>query len=322
MIYDYFDYNKVELLKSIDQIKVWSNIIGKNVVIGEKILNPLRNDKSTGSCSLIRGNNGNIILVDFADKRTSGFDCISAYQYLHPYKRWSEICSELLNEAHSFKPSSYKVIPGIKKVTEFKPFYKEWSDFDLNWWKKRGVYPEQLNRSNTFIKPVEGYSHTRNNKTSEVHFNEQCYCYHHENKVKFYWPNRKEWRFLGNMSKNDVWKIDRNSDTLIISKSHKDLLVLENLTEFDLTHVQSETNYPDKDKFFEWECYYKQIIILMDNDLTGRNNAEEIKKQFLYLPVRIIEIEQETQCKDIDEFFIKNGLQESIDYLNHLLCKN
>lgn len=323
MIYDYLSYgNKKWLLNHIDQQVVWSSIIGYNVELNKLILNPLRNDKSLGSCLITIDSQGIYNLVDYADSRTNGFDCISAYRYLYPHKSWNEVCYNLLNIGQIIPTSAYKSVPGlIKKKQEVTliPIYRDWSQQDLDWWYKRGVTIDQLNREETLVKPIKGYIQTKENKQSEVHFNEQCYCYHHQDKVKFYFPNRKNYRFLGNMTKNDVWFLNRNSDTLFICKSHKDLLVIENICDFSLSLVQSETNYPSSDKFYEWECFYKQVIICMDNDQTGRNIAQEIKKQFLYIPCKIIEIEPETKYKDFDEYYIKEGLTETIDYLNYLL---
>lgn len=313
--------DKQWLLSNIDQEKVWSNIIGSLFKLGQKIINPLRDDKHLGSCHIEKSNkNNNLVLIDFADSKTNGFDCVSAYRYLHPHKSWSEVCSDLLGMAQVIPTSAYKVLPGIDKVrkNEFVPIYRDWLDSDLEWWERRGVTLDQLQRNITLTKPVCGYIHKRDNKESEIHFSEQCYCYHYQTKHKFYFPNRKDWRFIGNMSKDDIWTINRGSDTLFITKSHKDLLVIENLCDFDITMIQSETNYPSKDKFFEWECYYKQVIVCMDNDDTGRRIAKEIQKQFLYIPSKVIEIEPDTGFKDFDEFRVKEGLTESIDYLNYL----
>lgn len=318
----YLSYgNKGWLLNNIDQKKVWDSIVSFEV--GKPILNPLRNDKNLGSCSIQLDKQGRLNLVDYADKRTNGFDCISAYRYLHPHKSWDEVCYDLLNIGKALPTSAYKVIPGIKKKEEvkFTPLYRDWLQSDLDWWFKRGIFKSQLERDITLTKPVKGYIQTKENKQSEVHFNEMCYCYHHQDKVKFYFPERKQWRFLGNMGKDDVWFLNRNSDVLFICKSHKDLMVIENLCDFNLTMIQSETNYPEKDKFFEWECNHKQIFVCTDNDETGRKIAQEIQKQFLYIPCEIIEIEPETKIKDFDEYFVQNGLNETIDYFNYLLLK-
>lgn len=318
---EYFIGNKEWLLSNIDQLKVWSNIIGFNAKIGEKILNPLRDDKHLGSCYLSEINRS-IVIIDHADSKTSGYDCVSAYRYLHPYKKWGEVCSDLLNMAQINIPvSSYRAIPGIKKEQSFTPIYRDWLDSDLEWWSKRGVRLDQLERYITLTKPVCGYIHKKENKATEVHFNERCYCYHFGDKIKMYWPDRKKYRFMGNASCNDIWHIKKGYDTLFISKSSKDLLVIENLLpNADITHVQGEiTNHPTTDIIFEWEVVYKNIIILMDQDDAGKKGADLLKSKFLYRTPNVIYVPEEYNLKDIDEVFCKFGKVKSKDLLDNLL---
>lgn len=319
-MYEYLTGNKQWLLNQLDQKKVWSNILGYSFEIGQKILNPLRDDKHLGSCSICWSNKSdNLVLLDFADSRTNGFDCISAYQFLNPRKSWSEICSDLLTLGKSLPTSSYNVIPGLKpkesKEVEFIPIYRDWTDEDIKWWRKRGIVKEQLDRETTLVKPVNGYIQKKEGKESEIHFNEQCYCYHHLNKFKFYFPNRKNWRFIGNMGKNDIWLIRGNSN-LIITKSHKDALALESCVPFSITHVQAETNFPESHILLDWELGFDNIWILYDNDKQGRIGAQLLSEQFIYKKPQIVFLED---YKDVSVMIYSEGLTETIDYLNTLI---
>lgn len=311
--------NKEWLLQNIDQEKVWSSILGYTLKPGQQILNPLRIDKHIGSCTIqTSSRNNNLILFDFADSKTNGYDCVSAYRYLHPYKSWAEICSELMSIGPTIPTSAYKVLPGLKpKVeSEFIPIYREWLDSDLEWWYKRGIVKSQLDRETTLVKPIKGYVHKKDKKESQIHFNELCYCYHHLEKVKFYFPNRKEWRFLGNMSKNDLWFIHGCTNNLIVTKSHKDCLALEScFPDFSTTHVQAETNFPDNHILLDWEMY-DNVYLIYDNDEQGHKGAELLSKQFLYKKPKQIFLEYH---KDVSAFIFNEGLNETIDYLNTLL---
>lgn len=314
---EYFIGNKEWLLSNIDQLKVWSNIIGFNAKIGEKILNPLRDDKHLGSCYLTELGRS-IVIIDHADSKTSGYDCVSAYKYLHPYKKWGEVCSDLLNMAQINIPvSSYRVIPGIKKEQSFTPIYRDWLDSDLEWFEKQGVFKWQLDRESTLVKPAKGYIQIKEGKTSEQHFSEQCYCYHHNGKIKFYWPKRKQWRFLGNMGRDDLWMIKgEDSTNLLITKSHKDTLALENCLPFSITHTQSETSIPSGDILLEWEMGFDNIWILFDNDQKGREGAEHLYKQFIYKKPKLLFLED---YKDPTAMIKEEGLRETTDYLMSIL---
>lgn len=323
-MYEYLTGNKQWLLSQIDQERIWANIIGYSFKLGQKILNPLRTDKHVGSCSINWSNKSeNLVLLDFADSRTNGFDCITAYQFLHPQKSWDEVCNDLLRIAQAMPTSAYKVVPGLVKQSEvdFVPIYRDWLESDIQWWSKRGVRLDQLERPDTLTLPVSGYIQKKEGKQSEVHFSELCYCYHHLDKFKFYFPNRKSWRFIGNMNKNDVWFLNRMSDILFICKSNKDLLVIENINDsFNLTHVISEsTGHPTTDIIFEWESIYKKIFILFDNDEAGRRGSELLKSKFLYSDVSILNMSNIYNHKDIDEFFCKEGIHKTKLFFDKLI---
>lgn len=315
MIHDYFHYSKDELIHKIDQMIVWSNILGYRAELDVNILNPLREDKTLGSCMLVQDYRGIVNIRDFADKKTSGFDCVTAYRYLNSNKSWSEICTDLLQMSPN-KISPY-VLPAIKpKVkSKFTPFYREWNQHDLDWWGKREVSLEQLSRRDTLTLPIEGYCHEKGNKKSEIHFNEQCYCYHFEDRVKFYFPNRSKYRFLGNLKRDDLWKVKGNSD-LIITKAHKDLLVLENCLDLTITHLQAETTFPDEPTLLDWELGFDNILILLDSDEVGKSAAAMLQEQFIYKKPTLLFVEG---YKDIDEFIVNEGLRETVEYLNYLL---
>lgn len=309
-----------ELLSSINQEKVWFNIVG-NVRLEQFILNPLREDKHAGSCRLIE-RNGTIFLHDWASKEYSWKDCISTYCELHPYKSWKEVCYDLLNMSRNNIQMSYMSIPGIKKekkIIEYKPIYRDWSLQDKKYWSKRGVHLEQLERKSTYTKPIKGFYKYENGVESKTLFGDLCYCYHFNNKVKMYFPNKRHQRFEGNQTHKDIWEIQRDK-TLLISKSNKDMLVLENIVPFSITHVQAEEyGFPPNEKIFEWETYYNKVIIFLDNDNAGIKGATRLGSMFIYIQPEIIYIDPKYDIKDIDEMYCQWGEQETIDYLNSLL---
>lgn len=317
MFLEYLNGNKEWLLSNIDQLKVWSNILGYSARTGEKILNPLRVDKHLGSCHLW-DNGRSIILIDLAHSKTSGYDCVTAYRYLNPYKKWSEVCSDLLNMAQVLPISSYRVVPGLpKKEQIIEPIYRDWLDEDLIWFEEQGVFKWQLDRESTLVKPVKGYIQTKEGKKSEQHFNEQCYCYHHNGKVKLYWPKRKQWRFLGTMGRDDLWVIHgEDSTNLLVTKSHKDALALESCLSFSITHTQAETSIPSGHILLEWEMGFDNIFILMDNDIPGIEGANNLAKQFIYKKPKLLFLED---YKDITEMIRTEGLRETINYLLTIL---
>ncbi len=317
---EWADYhNHSQLLEKIDQMKVWSNILGFTPKLNQFILNPLRPDKHLGSCYLERKGD-KIILVDWADKRFSGHDCISAYLVKYP-KPWAEACIELLKTSSLEAPSvSYMALPGLKvKTKELIPIYRNWEKRDKVYWEKRGISKTQLERKETLTLPIKGYILIKDTK-QEVYFGDLAYAFHCNEKVKLYFPERKQFRFIGTTGRTDVWHLNRGSDTLLVTKSQKELLVWENLVNWDLTHVQNESfSQEDSELVYKWEVGYDKILLNFDNDLTGIKAMQTFTSKFLFKEVSYFHIDPATGIKDIDQMMVEWGSNETLDYIQTLI---
>ncbi len=310
-------HTRQELLDSINQIDVWGLILGHRVELGQYILNPLRSDNKAGSCYLSEWK-GKIVLTDWASYKYSGADCIAAYMQLNPSKSWGEVTIDLL------RCGSYQnYIPSVvkrKKTLDLKPIYREWTETDLKWWSDQGVFKEQMDRKETLVRPIKGYIHKKEGKEMQVHLSEPAYCYHCNGRYKFYFPTRKENRFLGNQTRDDVWfKEGIQSDVLLISKCAKDFLCLANLVPYSLTHVQGENyGHPSEIALYEMEVKHSRVILLMDGDSSGIEGMKRLQKRFVYTPCDYYWI-TEPGLKDVTEMYKSWGEQKTIDYLIELL---
>lgn len=313
-------YTHKDLLAQINQQQVWLNLIGI-VQLGQYILNPLRPDSNPGSCYL-QEYKGNIILIDWASKQHSGIDCIAAYMRMNPHKKWDEVCNDLLNMGTS-KPSPY-VYPGLvkkkSKIIGFEPILVEWEPRHKDFLKLRGITRSQVEREETRVWACKGYILEKEERKIEYHFDELCFAYRHGKRFKLYFPNRDQFRFIGNITQDDIWHLKRGSDTLLIIKSAKDLLVTENLVDFDLSMIQGENfGHPSDVLVFSWECAYKRVILLFDGDESGLKGMERFKDKFLLLSPECKHIPLDLGVKDPDEMYIKWGYEKSKLYLNKLL---
>lgn len=311
-------YTHKELLEKIDQQQVWYTMLGV-IQLGQHILNPLRPDTNPGSCYL-QEYKGKIILIDWASKEHSGLDCISAYMKMYPDKSWDIVCSDLLTCKVS-APSPY-VYPGIKKkskVMYFEPITCDWEQRHIDYLKLRGIRREQVERESTRVWACKGYILEKEERKIEYHFDELAFAYRHGEKYKIYFPNREKYRFIGNITQDDIWHVKRGSDTLLILKSAKDLLVTENLLDYDLTMIQGENfGHPSDLMVFSWETSYKRIILLFDGDESGLKGMKRFKCKFLISNPEIKFIPLELGVKDPDEMYINWGKERTKDYLTRL----
>lgn len=301
-----------DLLFKVDQLQIWRYIIG-NIEVGDFFLNPFRNDRSKGSCCLYW--TGEVLrLKDFAHAETNNMDCIRGYMRMYPNLTWNQVCTNLINlTVPKLTTSSYKILPGIVK-TEYELFYKEWTN-DFNYWKDRGVSLEQLNRKETLVRPINGFIQ-KGKFTQETHFNDLAFVYHFDTRIKIYFPTRSKPRFVGNAKGTDLWHLKRGSDILVIQKSHKDFLILENLCDYDLLVTQNETPILSSDIMFDLETYSK-VLIWFDPDQAGIEGANRLKNQFIYTPVEII---TSSGGKDLDEMYINHGEKYCLNFIKNNVC--
>lgn len=292
-----------ELLKSIDQYDVWASILGR-FQIGKYIINPFRNDKHTGSCKVIELK-GTLLLWDWADG--TRMDCVTGYMKMHPNKKWREVCNELMGKLHVSNNVCAK--RKVKKCDEVKIniIEREWCSDDITFWKARHVRKAQLERESTRVVPIKGYE-LINGEESTLITSELCYAYKHGNRYKIYFPMRRKGKFIGNIKgKEDVWEVPGKGG-MIITKSHKDMLVLENLTNLGVACVQGEGIIPNDDILERWRGAY----VLYDNDAAGIKGAEEIAKR---IDGKIINIDL-PYVKDMDEMVLMYGFKESKDFIH------
>jgi hypothetical protein len=266
--------------EDLDQHKAWQFIIGSWVDVGKqhKFCNPLRPDSHPGAWLEWYGTI--LYIKDYGDRYNSHIDCVTAWRRLNPKLNYFEALRDLLQKA---PPTGVrKSFPKAKRInTDLKITFtvKPWSALDRKFWTSRGVSSRQL-KDRVFR--VEAYTLKWPDFQRIVHSPEVIYAYvYSEGKVKLYFPfrERTEQRFLSNLGPEDLWEVQRGSDCLLITKSHKDLLVAENICLYDLTHLQSENTFPEE-RIKVWDDRYKRILVFLDNDRAGIENAYKLANLF------------------------------------------
>lgn len=311
--------NHNQLLNKIDQSKIWEYILGHSFKLNEFVLNPLRIDNNIGSCYLTQKDN-KIILIDWAAKQFNGLDCIAAYMIKYP-KKWTDVCIDLLKIGEIQSSVSYMAIPGLKKSESvIYPFKREWQSRDKNFWTKRDVSKEQLERKETLTFPIKGYLQEKDGSKIESHFHDLAYAYECNGRYKLYFPERKTYRFLGDQKRHDIWFLNRNHSTLLVCKSQKEMLIWENLVNWNLTHIQGESFSPlDTALIYQWEVGHEKIIFNFDNDRVGIQTAKLFSENIMFKESSYFYIDPNTGFKDIDEMYLSWGKEDTLDYLNTIL---
>lgn len=210
----------------INQIKVWESLLGCSIRLNAKIVNSLRHDTTPG-CWLYEYNNI-ILLADFADTRYHGITCVDAVmlKYNCSYTKALEMIKKDFSYTKSMPTFNTK-----ESSWNFRLLFNKgnWNIHHKNYWSEYDITKHQLESENCY--PVSSYSY---NSKYCPHFLQTVRTYDEttaivvDGRVKIYRPNSL-FRFLSNFTEHTIGGTNTITDTVIITKSIKDYMVLDNL---------------------------------------------------------------------------------------------
>lgn len=233
-----------------------------------------------------------------------------------------------------------------KKKPNIELVVRDWNKLDEDYWLQFGVTLAYLNRH--FVYPVEQYYIERNiNPEPKYYYDKKdaCYAYllgHNKNSVpsiKLYFPQRPHGstRFITNANHLEgIYNLYKtNYDFIILTKSTKDRVSLgctiESITSgyglninIGIINIPHET-YRLREFEYDWMksklAYGGQIISLMDNDRTGMEEAQWLRKTYKIKPIII---PKELGAKDFAELRSKyditqitNFIKETINFITN-----
>lgn len=211
---------------------------------------------------------------------------------------------------------------------------RQWNLSDENYWKQFNVDLQTLNIN--FIYPIEQfYINRKINPEPKYYYSEKDPCYGYIlgkdrqgiYNIKLYFPNRNKstTRFITNCNHLEgIYQLEKDDyDIIILTKSTKDRVSISaslksmqslygelNINKIGIINIPHET-YKLRDNEFKWlqsKLSEKGIIVsLMDNDRTGKIEANYLRKEYNILPLII---PKKYQAKDFSELIMKNNKQE------------
>lgn len=239
----------------------------------------------------------------------------------------------------------------ISKIKKEKPIIelviRNWNTADEEYWNQFNVNLQTLNIN--FIYPIEQYYINRKtNPEPKYYYSEKDPCYGYvlgrdKNgiyNIKLYFPRRDKnnTRFITNCNHLEgIYQLEKDDyDIIVLTKSTKDRVSISsslkmlsslhgelNINQIGVINIPHET-YRLRANEYEWlrnKLSQKGIIVsLMDNDRTGKIEANYLRKSYHILPILI---PKEYQAKDFSELFkfndktkINNLIINTIKQLN------
>lgn len=307
------------ILGKVSQWDLWRYYL-PGAKIGGSFKSPLRKDESP-SASLFIASSGDILLKDF---RLGTFNIWTFLQTRY-HLTFHEVLMAINNDFNLHlvaKPTFtnptmeiFGIVTNEKletnnEVTNIQIKKRNWNEVDCKYWGQYGLDLDYLTEKkvipldNFWVNGKLIYWYSAVNPAYSYEFG--------KGKRKIYMPLSKKFRFLTNAGEYIIQGIDdipQSSNTLIITKAYKDVLLLDNLG-YHAIAPQSESTGIPVNLTLDLLTRFRKIYLLYDNDETGRKYSNKICGLHPLIPIFVPE-----PTKDITDYrkiYGSNATQELI----------
>lgn len=316
---------KSAILERISEYDIFMMYMpNKNWSLNRVTFSPFR--RETNPSFLVGNKFGNITFIDFADSSIKG-DCFDFVRMMFNISNLDEILRKidcdfglgiLTKEVKDYKSitSSYEKPILEKKQTIIQVVTKKFTNKELDYWQQYHLTIDDLKENNVYsIKNLYINKHTLHIPPQEMVFG-----YLYGEHWKIYRPfvsGKTKWfpNNVPNSTMDGLDKIKEKCNTLIITKSKKDYMVLKKV--FPCTcSVQNEgiSCFTDHNVSMIKNMSEKQILAF-DSDVAGVANSQKITKTFGFDYINVPRNYLEEGIKDWSDWAKKYGLSVIQDYL-------
>lgn len=292
------------ILSKVTEYDIYAKYIGE-FKVGMIYNSPFRKDKNP-SFGIFYSKRTNQLL--FKDHGTG--ECGNVIKFVQLYTgitNYPDILKDIVNRLNinnstkltttQYKPPTETVI-GIVRQNFTETDKKYWSQFniDINTLKKFNVFSIKYYLCNGVVKGI--YKDTN-----------PMYAYKVYNNFKIYRPlGDKYTKWRNNLTEYDIQgyeQLPQKGDTLIITKSMKDVMCLYKMGIPAISPSSESTFIPDK-CLEELKTRFKRILILFDRDVAGIKYLRKISKKTGLEPLLI---NKKFGAKDVSDAIKLNGFE-------------
>lgn len=302
------------LLSEIDEYEMYKHYLGFYPELRTSYSSPLRKGDESPSFSLFTNLSG-ICEYRWKDSGLAGgihgdiFKLVRMlYGLTNEFDVIRKIRQDLCKEDYGINNTKIilKERPKDKGPIDIKVKSKKWSEKGLKWWNKYSVSQATLDRYN--VSEVEWFS--INN--AKIFPKDYCFAYRELDKYQIYQPHNPDFKFRNNYTDKIVMgfnQLEYKQDTLIITKSKKDIMCLYEAG-FESVAARSENTIIPTPFLNYFDRRFKRKIVLFDNDLKGSESIYWDRK--IYIPL-------ESGAKDISDFVKLYGLEKGRELIKQLI---
>jgi 5S rRNA maturation endonuclease (ribonuclease M5) len=314
-----------EILKHTTEYDIYSYYLGSKFEVGKIMSSPFRQDLKP-SFGIFKTKGGTMLL--WKDQGTG--ECGNVMTFVKKYK-------DLYRNSQALKAIWEEVVKGNIQFTErgkqINNFVKttktiisikrrNFSDTDDVYWSKYGITRETLKKFNVY--PISFFWVNDIQQSLVYSKNSPLYAYKIFDKFKIYRPlsefKKDKWRTnCSNIDLQGYEQLPKSGETLIITKSLKDVMVLYNLG-YNAVSLQSENDHINKDILTDLQNRFNKIIVFFDNDKPGQEASNKLCEEHDLKQIRLdSSLQTIYQVKDISDYFAMYGLKKTVEQLKSLV---
>lgn len=302
------------MIKFIDEYDIYCNYLDYEPDPGEMIVSPLRKIEQQPSFNLFL-HDDRVVFKDFASNKKGYIlqfvKYYLEYQLDRPVSYWECIFDIIARFDGDNLDYGIKRQKELKNKPEYDILIKsmEFQDKALNYWRDYSITPKTLDKYN--VSQVK-YQLNADKYVIKDYSHDMCFAYRIAKKYKLYRPLAdKSRKFRNNYPKHYVegfLQVDKTKPDIIVTKSMKDVMVLDEMG-YNAVSPKSETTKLS-DKFIEWlRNTFDRIFLLFDNDVPGLEAAMGYPDDFIKFFV------PENVAKDISDMSKFKGFKEAKLYV-------
>jgi len=303
--------NKENVLKDIDEYSIFKHYTG-DFTVNKLQSSPFRTDRKH-SFGIFYSKTHDCLLYKDLAKGTSG-DCFSlvskeVYQTFTYVEAMAQVVvdfgltNEYIMPRTGFVRKAAVFLTDIPKYNEkvIKPIgikSRRYVLRDYNFWAMFGIGRQMLRYYN--VVPISHFTYGNNV------FKAETYAYAYIEKkddittYKVYQPYSNTIKFFTDMNASihaGYTQLPEKGNTLLITKSLKDVMSIRELCDIPAISVLSETILIKESVIDEYRKRFTNVVVFFDNDKAGKAMAAEYRKQF-----RLNFIEVPDYFKDSKDF--------------------
>jgi hypothetical protein len=286
-----FVYNdkitKEDIFSCVSQEEIYALYIGESVGHGYVIRSPLRNDNSPSFATYYhRSDNKTLMFKDFATGHSGDVVVFVCLLYGLKYRE------ALWKIAYDFKLLNVEITAERKAITQAKKRVnkepiklgikiRDWDRRDADFWRSFGIKKATLQKYD--VVPI---SHLFfNGNASKVQKFAYAYIEYKDEQVsyKIYQPYNKRFKWINNANSTvhqGYRQLPSEGETLIITKSLKDVMSLRDVMRIPSIGLQSESITVKDSVMDEYKFRFKRVVCLFDNDAAGEKLSQEFSDKY------------------------------------------